>query len=899
VVTILELTGASGANGVFRVGDRVGVRFTLTKEDGSPWRLDELAGGEALLSGPTFNYQRVLPARDVLASTRRNADGSWTHVFAEPLPAVFAPPYNDSPSFDADDGEHAGEALLDGTYTVGLWFAWDYTVLGTPYRQVGETTRDFLLGDAAGGLAPRTVSSRDNCNVCHVDLRAHGGRHRDYTMCLLCHTAGAEDANDPAVLGGTPGVTVDARVFFHALHNGRYLPSVLGVATKLDGSRDYAAGPRPYRLVSGDGTVHDYSETGWPVMPNRVLPMPEDLGYTALSPAEKELEDRMRGGVVACSVCHGDPDGDGPLGAPPDGDTIYFQQTRKACGSCHDDVDWDRPYVAQNQEMPPQPDDSLCFFCHDSRFGGALAATDGHRHPLADPSFFGGLELEVLEAREAGAHDADGTVDPGEKIRLTFTVRDAAGQDVDASTLDSIRVLVSGPTRNLQTLLVTELVPALLTGPQPYVGNLPWRRSLEYLGDATAAAGDVFTSALRPHLAGTTTVRLRTGTAGGSSTLAGALLRRRNFLDVVDSAGFARGDHVVVDDGVPGLEEYFQVQLVDGDRLWLSSPYRPEDRASAEVDHAPGATVLEVDLAALVEGVDYALDPALGEVTELAELGAGRAVLVDYTTDFVLPADYPTQLEESPDLGDDTGKWTGKALEDGTYVVGLSAYRDMEAFAMGELTPYRASSPPATREFLVGDALALEPYDLISSGAVCNACHQDLTYHGGRDRGFETCILCHGTPGAEDRPRYVSANAPDTPATTVHFRTLLHRIHRGRELARPYAVIGADDSRPYPDDFAEKTYSTFVFPPKPGATANCGKCHVGNPGSLRPAPTREHGTEQGSPVRGWGLACGSCHDSLAARAHIETHTALSGLEACELCHGAGEVEDVELVHRTR
>jgi hypothetical protein len=59
------------------------------------------------------------------------------------------------------------------------------------------------------------VTDEANCNRCHVALEAHGGRRRDLTQCLMCHTAGAEDANDPAVLSGTPGVSIESRVLFH------------------------------------------------------------------------------------------------------------------------------------------------------------------------------------------------------------------------------------------------------------------------------------------------------------------------------------------------------------------------------------------------------------------------------------------------------------------------------------------------------------------------------------------------------------------------------------------------------------------------------------------------------------------------------------------------------------
>jgi hypothetical protein len=59
-ITILGVGGASGANGTFRVGDRLSVRFTARKDDGSDWRPEELDTDRVLMSGPTFNYQRVL-----------------------------------------------------------------------------------------------------------------------------------------------------------------------------------------------------------------------------------------------------------------------------------------------------------------------------------------------------------------------------------------------------------------------------------------------------------------------------------------------------------------------------------------------------------------------------------------------------------------------------------------------------------------------------------------------------------------------------------------------------------------------------------------------------------------------------------------------------------------------
>ena len=175
---ITEISGASGPNGEFLVGDRITVRFGIAQADGSPWQLGELGEAEALVSGPTFGYQRVIPVQtDVATAAVELDDGFFLYTFPA-LPATYAAPYNDSASFGRDEGERTGDALVDGTYSLGFSFTWEYTVDGKQYRRVGEITRDFLLGTGSGALSSRAVTSADNCNQCHTTLEAHEGRYR-------------------------------------------------------------------------------------------------------------------------------------------------------------------------------------------------------------------------------------------------------------------------------------------------------------------------------------------------------------------------------------------------------------------------------------------------------------------------------------------------------------------------------------------------------------------------------------------------------------------------------------------------------------------------------------------------------------------------------------------------
>ena len=78
---------------------------------------------------------------------------------------------------------------------------------------------------------------------------------------------------------------------------------------------------------------------------------------------------------------------------------------------------------------------------------------------------------------------AEVTLDPGEKIRVTFTVQDVNGLDVTASDLTTVRAFLSGPTSNSQTVISTLVPKGQLVGPQPFVVELSKVRRLEFVGE--------------------------------------------------------------------------------------------------------------------------------------------------------------------------------------------------------------------------------------------------------------------------------------------------------------------------------------------------------------------------------------------------------------------------------
>jgi len=478
-VAIVSLGGASGATGAFQVGDHIAVTFSLTKDDGSNWDISELGSGRVLASGPTFNYQRVLPeVTDVVTAAVDNEDGTYTYTLASPIPATYLPPLNDSASFGVADGELTGQALLSGTYTLGLYFSWDYTVEGESLRDAGNTEQDFMFGSATQ-IDTREVVKQENCNACHMSLRAHGDRRRGVKLCLLCHTAGAEDKNDPATLGGSPGVSIEFKVMIHKLHNGSHLPSVLGIATNDDGSRDYAATPAPYEIVGFQNSINDFSEINFPVWPNLNVAMPKDANYSQLSSTDpdgsgpllspKSRDDANRTGVTACAKCHGDPDGAGPLTAPAQGDLYKAQPSERACGSCHDDVRWGYKYTANLQTMPDTANDSNCVLCHTAS-GVALSVEDAHLHPLLDATLDPGVDSEITAV--SGGTGPGGNLQVGDTPTLLLTLKDDAGNDIGISTMDSCSAFFMGPTTNRQLVMPLTSANGMTLNPFDFVGRL-------------------------------------------------------------------------------------------------------------------------------------------------------------------------------------------------------------------------------------------------------------------------------------------------------------------------------------------------------------------------------------------------------------------------------------------
>ena len=173
---------------------------------------------------------------------------------------------------------------------------------------------------------------------------------------------------------------------------------------------------------------------------------------------------------------------------------------------------------------------------------------------------------------------------------------------------------------------------------------------------------------------------------------------------------------------------------------------------------------------------------------------------------------------------------------------------------------------------------------MVVDDAKCEACHSNLSLHGdNRKNATEYCQTCH-RPSATDEA--VRLEGEDEG---IHFKYMIHKIHRGAELANlPYIIYGYRSSL--------HDYSDVHFP---GDLRDCEACHVGDSYTIDAIPEGAlptHSPAAQIPVMEPITAtCLSCHDSDSAASHALGNTSALG-EACETCHGDGKTYSVTRVH---
>jgi OmcA/MtrC family decaheme c-type cytochrome len=144
---------------------------------------------------------------------------------------------------------------------------------------------------------------------------------------------------------------------------------------------------------------------------------------------------------------------------------------------------------------------------------------------------------------------------------------------------------------------------------------------------------------------------------------------------------------------------------------------------------------------------------------------------------------------------------------------------------------------------------------------------------------------------------------------SLDFKTMVHGIHASQMRVNPLQIVGFGGFNTYVYDEAHVQY--------PGELRNCLACHLPDTYELPLAAgvlatTFDTGIDRSSPaddrvITPVSATCASCHDGSSASAHMEnnggnfdtTQQAIDAglvVEQCDICHSAGRVADVKLVH---
>ncbi len=437
------------------------VDFTIEDDDGFPIAIGDLNRLQLYVSGPTGNYQRVIPSDSDPTHFVQNLDESYTYTAVGLFPTVYSAPLNDS--LDITEGEMTGAPLLDGTYTVLIETR---RVFGS-IRKAGDATADFVV--ANDPLLPPALDSRqfvlqDSCNACHLDLQVHGANRFSVTGCVVCHTAGAEDKI--TAVPSTPGRTIMFKRMIHKIHSGHDMRNVEATANGLD--------PFRYEVIGYGSSVHDFSDVGFPVLPD---------------------------GVTGCDACHG--------GAAQEAE-IATNITRENCNACHDDMDFvtgtildqahpsvadgllaeadlsDPAYRVVPGISPLEPlgishvlsGDTTCANCH--AVGMSADAVAAHLHSTDPTSEGTGLTVQILGV--AGMTGGGGTYfQAGDVPEITFKLTDVGNDPLavpavaDSTVVDRMYFMVVGPTTLYQQIIPDQRAinnGAVSVAPANWIDNL-------------------------------------------------------------------------------------------------------------------------------------------------------------------------------------------------------------------------------------------------------------------------------------------------------------------------------------------------------------------------------------------------------------------------------------------
>jgi OmcA/MtrC family decaheme c-type cytochrome len=301
--------------------------------------------------------------------------------------------------------------------------------------QVAGNVANAFLDFVPAGVpvtTTRNIAVNASCNECHLKLGLHGGDRIQIQYCVTCHNPGSRDANS--------GNTVDFKVMVHKIHSGESLPSIDELGWE-------------YAIWGFGNSKNDYSN----------VVFPQDVRFPGLEASN-------------CTKCHAPGDAS-------DSANYLNVPTQEACTSCHDLTSFTDPPPAgfTLHSGGARADNSSCAGCHPAS-GGPAGVSDSHRIPAL-------IAAQDFKYNIVGITDQNGDalVDPGDFVRVTFSVTNPASGDAPyniltdpqftAGSASTLAILIGWDTRDY-TNTGSESVPAqpisinaLSSGPTPATDN--------------------------------------------------------------------------------------------------------------------------------------------------------------------------------------------------------------------------------------------------------------------------------------------------------------------------------------------------------------------------------------------------------------------------------------------
>jgi OmcA/MtrC family decaheme c-type cytochrome len=315
------------------------------------------------------------------------------------------------PDFEQSGGTltSVGPGKYQYTYAAQAPSGFDPTVTTTVAVDGNRDLTSFDLGSSYAGTTfnfvpngspvtvTRDVIETQSCNTCHYQLAFHGGYAHGMQMCVLCH--------QPQNADPVTGNTLDAKVFFHKIHMGSQLPSVIGTKTTPS---------VPFEVAGYMNIISNFS--------------------TVIDPADPRR----------CEVCHSQTTG------AKQATRFLSTPSRAACGACHDDVNFATGFSngpEMNHPGGPQENDSQCSQCHipqgqlpfdASILGAHVVPTDtAVNYPPNPDTLLAGINLAITSVTNTSS---------GQTPTVNFTLKDNKGNNIPLPQPDTLNFTLAGPT---------------------------------------------------------------------------------------------------------------------------------------------------------------------------------------------------------------------------------------------------------------------------------------------------------------------------------------------------------------------------------------------------------------------------------------------------------------------